>query len=162
MLFKPAKVTVKEIAAGVAKSGAFERSEREFKEAVAEHNAAIAETRKAIAINSDQSRGAEVNRCVAIEAAAEKPLRAARENFLPLRAEHGAKVAAALKPAREAAAARILELLADFAPEIGVLTDSMFAIERFGAQCVRLPPLGLDDAEYVARRIAGSAAPAEE
>ncbi len=60
MLFKPAEVTVKEIAAGVAKSGAFERSEREFKEAVAEHNAAIAETRKAIAINSDQSRGAEV------------------------------------------------------------------------------------------------------
>ncbi len=97
---------------------------------------------------------------MAIEAAAEKALRAAREKFLPLRAEHGAKVAAALKPAREAAAARILELLADF--EIGVLTDSMFAIERFGAQCVRLPPLGLDDAEYVARRIAGSAAPAEE
>ena len=127
--------------------------ERNFKEAVAEHNAAVARDAQSHCNEFRSEPRRRGGKCVAIEAAREKAFCAAPPS---LRAGHGAKVAAALKPAREAAAARILELLSDFA-EIGVLTEpDVWPFEQF--EVVRLPPLGLDDAEKVARRIAGSAA----
>lgn len=154
MLARTEPLTVSQIAANVAKSDALERAEAAAREAAERHDVAAAAVRAAASANHDHRRDADVIRLADEERRAAKVLHAAMEKAAPLRTAHGAKLAAALRPARVEAARKLLDLFAEMEPGFQMLQESARVINRLGGKC-SIVSLDFSNIQRTLRGIAG-------
>lgn len=149
-----AKPSPRDVAASVAKTA----QHRQLEEQLAAINARHADRRKhqLALIHQDRERhGAEIN-------ALERELSTITAEMAPLRAQladakvaHGAAIAKALGPMRATAAAEIVDLVAKLRVVRNLIDETQVEIERAGGSATRMPPIGLNDIERRARKIAG-------
>lgn len=140
------------LAATVAKSGALQRAEETLRVAIEARDAKRAEM---LGLQDPERNAKQIHALDAELIPLEQRAREAKANVRPLRVVHGAAVAAALKPARQADGRRLLELIAELKAICARLDEGAISIERHGGNAPRamLPELG--PIEVMARRVAG-------